>query len=414
MQTMRAIVFCLLISAMGSAVARAEMRIDRLDGPVTAAELSAFKEHLRTIPMPASNKGNNMVYGTAGGAAEALGDVYQITQDRELLDLLIRFADHMLHRRNDPKAGKVIWTGNREMCWPNSPPEAKEPLYSGTENGDVIAHICYAAELILRDKSLWSQQVGVGDEFGYGATYLQRARTYIRECDRTIDTFLLPWWIERGTNRQRVPDHDLFGALGERQQRDRGKPVPWNQQAMFNGGYQRLAVCHEILGDDPDRVRRYDAIVQASIDWLLSDVVKYEVNGHPCYKWSYAEEGKRLRYVEDSGHAGYDLMMVHRAWTSGRYGLTREQVQPFANTIMHVLNKGDGKFAWKVDGTGNTRDYLPGTFIYFAEFSPQIYAVVGKAMLERARTRPETAGRLLWVKHWRNIGKFPSQADGRR
>lgn len=35
---------------------------------------------------------------------------------------------------------------------------------------------------------------------------------------------------------------------------------------MLNNGFQRLAECHALLGDDPERVMRYEAIVKASVD----------------------------------------------------------------------------------------------------------------------------------------------------
>jgi hypothetical protein len=397
-----------------SAVSRADIIIERLDGPVTPAEVASFKQHIKTLPMPTSNKGNAMVYGSAGSAAEALGDVYQITNDREVLDLLIQFADHMLAGRNDPENGRVTWTGKRELCWPNGAADRPDAGYSGTENGDVMAHIAYAARCILKTKSLWDEKLGIEDKFNFGPTYLQRAKTYIRECDRTMDSFLLPHWLDPKTNRQRWPESERFGKLSERHQKDSGKPVPWNQQAMIDGALQRLAVCHEILGDDPQRVSSYDSIVKASLDWFFSEVTKYQVDGRDCYKWSYVAEGQSLRHVEDVPHAGYDVLLICRAWSSGRYGLTREQVLPIANTIMYVVNKREGKFARRIDGTDGTRDYFAGSYFFLAEFVPELYQVIANAGLKRAKTSPELAARLLWAKHWRNVGKFPSQVDTRR
>lgn len=388
--------------------ARADIVIERLDGPATQAEVESFLEYMKTLPMPTSNRGNGMVYGQAGGAVEALGDVYQISPRRELLDLLVQFADHMLAARNDPQTGRILWTGKRDLAWPNKTEEAPDAGYSGTENGDVIAHIGYAAELILRDKSLWDQAPGANDKFGYGKTYLERARTYVRECDRSIDTFLMKW-IDPQTHAQRFPTSELYGKLGERYERGRGKPVPWNQQGMISGGFQRLAICHEILGDDPARVVKYDAIVRKSVESFLADVIPYEVNGAVCYKWSYVEEGRTLRHVEDTAHGGYDVLLMCRAWSSGRYGLTRQQIEPLANTALHVLNRGGGQFAWRIDGTGAARDYLPGTYLYLVEFKPALYDIVAPANLKRA-SRPETGARLLWAKHYRHLGQFPSHS----
>ena len=149
--------FMALLSVIGLGTAgKPDMVIESLDGPVTPNEIRAFKEHLRTVRIAKDNIGNAMVYGSSGNAVESLGDVYGISRDAEILDLMLAFTDQMLAGRNDPDTGRVLWTGKRELAWPNKRPDAADATYSGTENGDVIAHIAYAAELILRDKALWS------------------------------------------------------------------------------------------------------------------------------------------------------------------------------------------------------------------------------------------------------------------
>jgi hypothetical protein len=394
---MRRMIFRCMILVFAAGVAttgRADMVIESLDGPVTSNEIHAFKEHLRTIPIPQDNTGNAMVYGSGGNAVESLGDVYGIRPDREILDRMLAFTDRMLAARNDPHTGRILWTGRREPVWPNKRTDAADAAYSGTENGDVIAHIAYAAELILRDKTLWNRPAAGRN----GVTYLERATTYVRECDKTIDTFLLPWWVDRRTHRYRFPDSDLYAALGERYARDRGKPVPWNQQMMLNGAFGRLAFCHELLGDDPNRVERYDAIVKASADWFRRDLTIYPINGRDCCKWSYVAEGKSLRHVEDTGHAAYDMYFC-RMYASGRYGIPRETMVALADTALLAIYKGNNRFAWRVDGSQTTRSYLPGTFLYLAEFRPELYRVIGAADLERAKRDPSIAARILRAKH---------------
>ena len=378
--------------------AAAEMLIERLDGPVTPAEIRAFKQFMKTeVKLPADNTGNAFVYGSAGGAAEALGDVYQIAGDREILDRLLEVADHMLAARNHPQTGRIIWTGKREPVWPNKRAGDREEKYSGTENGDVLAHIAYPAQLILKDKSLWERKDPTGQ------TYRAHAEAIVRECDRTIDSFLLPWWVDAKSNCHQFPDSDLYGALGDRAAKARGKPVPWNQQMMLNGAFQRSAVCHEILGDDPRRVARYDAIVKASCDWFRENLEPYSVDGHECVKWAYGVE-KPLRHIEDAGHAGYDLL-IYRAYRSGRYGVTKQTMQRLADTVTYVMCKANGQFAWRVDGQGPARAYLPGTYLYMCEFAPGLYEILAPAVLERGKSRPETAARLLWAKHLRSGGE---------
>jgi hypothetical protein len=311
----------------------------------------------------------------------------EVTHDREIIDKMLEYAEQMMAARNHPETGRILWTGKRDPVWPNKAEDAKDAKSAGTENGDVIGHIAYAALLVLQDKSL-------------DKGYHDRARTLVRELDRSTDEFILPWLVDDKTLKYHTPDSPGYGELGERNERARGKSIPWNQQMMLNNGFQRLAECHDVLGDDPERVKKYDPIVKTSCDQFLSEVVKYQVDGHDCYKWSYAVGDKTQHYMEDGGHAGYDLLVV-RAYLSGRYGITKEQLLPFVNTVRYVMSKGDGKFAWRVDGKGNTRDYLGGTYLYLAELDPDVYPLIASACLKRSESNPATAARILWMKHRR-------------
>jgi hypothetical protein len=384
---------------------RAELKIDSLDGPVTRAEIAAFKAHMRTMEFRADNNHNNMVYGKAGNAAEALGAVYEITHDREVLEQFVKLADLMLAGRNDPEKGRLLWTGKRELSWPNSPESSDEYLYAGTENGDVIGHICYAAKLILDDRSLWDQKLS------NGATYLDCAKRYVRECDRTIDTYLMPNFVDPATNAYRWPTSPLYARLGDRAARSMGKPVPWNQQMMLNNGFQRLAECHDKLGDDPQRVKRYDTIVRTSCEVFLAALVHYQVDGHDCVKWSYAADDKTLHYMEDAAHGGYDLLIL-RHYRSGRYGIAAQALVPLANTAMYVMSKGDGQFATRVDGQSKDQPatYLRATYLPLSQFVPELWPVAGKAALKRATNDPLLTATVLWAKHYRHTGRFPGPA----
>jgi hypothetical protein len=165
----------------------------------------------------------------------------------------INFSDHMLAARNDPVTGRILWNGKRELTWPNKLLTAPDAGYSATENGDIIQHIANCAKLILEHQELWNQTVPFGDSFHYGETYLERAKTYVKELDRTEDTYMIPNLIHADTLRQYWPRdpawaQNNYGTPGP------GTPIPWNQQMMIDGGFQRLAECHELLGDDPQRV----------------------------------------------------------------------------------------------------------------------------------------------------------------
>lgn len=243
--------------------------VEKLEGPVTPAEVQAFKSFMRTVPVPTDNRRNMMVYGTGGSSVESLGRMFAISGDRELLHLMLRFTDAMLAARNDPQTGAVIWTGEREPVWPNSVPDEGKLAYAGSETGDVMGHIAHAARLILQNEELANEVVPDGDPHHFGKTYLLRALRYVHDMDETLDTFVVKWLVRPGTLRLYQPDSPAYDAATR--PNSSNKPMPWNQQMMVLNGVQRLSECHALLGadDDMERAKQLDAIVQASIDWFL-------------------------------------------------------------------------------------------------------------------------------------------------
>lgn len=95
----------LLILLLHATVVCADLLIESTDGPVTAAEIAAFKEYMHGQQYRGDNNHNNMVYGNLGKAAEASGDIYEITHDRQILDEFIQRADMMLAGATTQKRG---------------------------------------------------------------------------------------------------------------------------------------------------------------------------------------------------------------------------------------------------------------------------------------------------------------------
>jgi len=382
--------------------------VEKPDGLVTATELQAFKNFMRALPPPTDNIHNNMVYGSGGTAVEAMGRMVEISGDPELLDRMICFADAMLAARNDPQTGVVIWTGQRDLIWPNAVVEAGKPASFSTENGDVVGHITYAAELILQNQKLADAKIPDGDPHGYGATYHQRAVRYVQEMDRTIDGFISKWLVKPDTLRYYSPNSPLFEAVS-RKPGTANRPVPWNQQAMLNNGFQRLAECHTLLGDDPARVQHYQAIVKASVDWFFARVQRVTVKDHVCYQWAYPADEDPIRHVEDAGHGSYDILGLCRAYRSSRYGLTAAMMQPFANTVLYAMRQPDGKFARRVDGTTNPSDHPPGglnaPYLDLCEFAPELFPIFYDMSASRIPSSPELTAAILWHRHRRAMAR---------
>jgi len=390
--------FSLICSLRVNAV---ELVIESPNGPVTPKEISAFKAFLQTQPTGDSNNHNGWVYGNSGKDLEALGMVYEISQDQGILDQMIRFADAALASRNNPTNGRVIWTGKRELCWPNAATNSATAAYSGSENGDVVSHICYCAKLILKTPALGQQAVGIGDERGYGKTYRERALTYVREMDRTMDSFVEPWFVSTNGNQFRWPETPLYTF------NHGGTPIPWNQQTMLGDGFLRLAECHELLGNDSARVKRYYDIVRANMNWFLSDLHPGTKDGHPIYDWGYSAGRKS----EDVPHGGYDIWGLCRAFESRRFGIPATTMTNFANTLNYVIYDPEKKvFHMRVDGTDGgkaPRKSLAASWTLLTEYSPNddLYHRVAEANLEPAKTKPLEAAFILWMKNKRAAAK---------
>lgn len=387
-----------ILSLQTVASSAANMLIENLDGPVTTNEIAAFKAFMQTQTVRDDNNHNNWVYGSGGKDIEALGMVYEISHDREILDQMIRFADTALAGRNDATNGRLIWTGKRELCWPNSPADSATGKYSGSENGDVIGHIAYCAELILKTPALGTTKVGLGDPHGYGATYKERALTYVREMDHSVDTFVLPWFVSAAnTNQYRWPDTPQYNF------NKGGTPIPWNQQTMLSGGFLRLAECHEILKDDPARVKKFYDIVSVNMNWFLGDLHPYECDGHTVYDWGYSFGRKS----EDVPHGGYDIWGLCRAFERGRFGIPPVTMTNFANTLYFVVNDPTNNvFHMRVDGKDANkaaRKSIAASWTLLAKYFPNsdLYYLVAKANRADAASRPLENAFILWMKNQR-------------
>ncbi|MER5639660.1 hypothetical protein ABT095_22210 [Kitasatospora sp. NPDC002227] len=346
------------------------MRLSSPDGAVTAAEISSFRGYVQGLEPAADNIGNNWAQGHSGEETKAMGVVYELGHDRPVLDRMIGYCDAVLSERNDlapaPVGHHVLWTGKADPAWPND--VTTKPIGTGGEQGDPVGHLANCARLILQTPALAKAPVTGGDPHKYGATYLDRAKRYVAEADTAVDHHILARLLDvsRGGKQYFAADSPYKG----------GQPVPWNQQMMFDYAFQNLAVAHELLADSPQRVKRYDQLVQASVDWFFKAVRTYtDAKGHPAYDWAYAplDGGK-----EDNDHGSLDAAGLYRAYLSGRYGITAAKLAPLANTFADVMTKGAGHYAGRIDGTDGSGNSAPTTYVrsgwlLTAEFRPDVY-----------------------------------------
>ncbi|MGD3111367.1 hypothetical protein [Streptomyces sp. YGL11-2] len=359
------------------------MRIDGPDGPVTPNEVTSFTAHVRTLTPAPDNAGNNWAQGRSGQAVKAMGRVYEVTHDTAILDRMIGFCDAVLSERNDlapaPVGRHTLWTGKVDPAWPNN--VTAQPVGTGGEQGDPVGHLGDCARQILQTPAIWHHRVPTGDPHRYGATYLDRAKRFVAEADVAVDQHILARLLDvsRGNRQYFAADSPYQG----------GKPVPWNQQMMFDYGFSNLAIDHQLLGDDAPRVAHYDQLVKASVDWFFSATRKHtDPAGKPAYDWGYSPSQAT---GEDSNHGSMDCAGLYRLYLTGRYGITPAMMTPLADMFVDVMTKGPHQYAGRVDGTngrghGSPTGYLRDGFLPLAEFRPDAYRAMLTAALPGDRT----------------------------
>jgi len=389
------------------------MTLQSLYGNVTPTEVSSFKSFMAgQTPLAGQTYDNTIADGTAGMEAEALGLMYEVTNDPALLNEMIVFADQFLALRNNTNTGSIMWTGNRDPVWLTKPPTNSDGSinsqagYAGCENNDIVGHIAFCARLILETPSLWNVTVPDGNPKSYGVTYFQRAQTYIAQTDITQDAYMLKWFINTSNYQIVGPTSSAWTSLNE-------NVNAYNRQMMFLNGFQRLSECHQLLGDSPSRVAEYDAIVKAAINIFIAAQQPYFTNGVPVSNWTYAPGSGGSE--DNTLHSTYDIWGITRAWESGRYGVTNGTMVPFANTLQYVMNVSTNHISYYVNGTSSPNS--PRNFIYpgwmpIACFGPLTYSIMANMDIAQG-SQGSTAiydALILWVKNARATGVYPTNS----
>ncbi len=391
------------------------MAFTDVNGPLSKDELESFAAYTKKKYQTAKdNVGNAMAYGAAGADIDGMCMVYEITKDTRLLEPMLKGADSILYARNDQPGGdgRTVFTGRVEKAWPNKALGEPDEKYAGSENGLVLGHVAYVAECILNTPDIWEKEVPDGDPKGYGKTYLERAKTYVKMCDETLQEFLIPYYIDPQTKHERFPTDATFAAMGGASNYgDRaGSGFPWNQQWMFNHGPIHMAKAHELLGEEPEKAAQYKEIVQASLDWFLSQMVESEKDGNTYYYWYYWP--KETNYHQDGGkmedavdaHMAYDIAGLHLTMKYGYDTISQEHMQKFANTIKYVIynpEQAPNVFSGAVNGGAGKgfRAQLYPENIVLGLYDEEVYHILNTTNAISASVKGISRfGRILYTK----------------
>ena len=413
-----AALFCWLVSP----TAHAQLVIDSLDGEVTQHEVDTFINVVAAMPIPTFQwtetiTHNQLADGRGGMTLEGINYLYRVTRDipdlraeqLQLLNLAIAWTDAWLIHRNDLPLGeqRVMWTGNIEPIWPPNCPTCSSATYYESEVGDTIGHMAFAAFNILSTPCIWSDIVPDGDPNGFGPTYFARAQTYVSMLEFTMSNAFTAYFIDPDALLIRRP------SVSQGYQSSFHVVNAWNVQFMLLNAYWELAQCHEILGDAPDLVAMYRSIVQNSTDLFVQNALpRTAPDGTPVYDWGYGNFGDvrgRLTGEQIGVHCSYDIWGLTRAYSTGDTTATAQQMQTYADTLVHEITlsidaTGAATYASYNDRCCSTQtyNYLPYGFIFLTPYNTDVYGPAALADIHSGRQRNDpglTAG-ILWAKHW--------------
>jgi hypothetical protein len=402
-----------LVAAFTSAAST--FTIDSLTGEITANEISQFTNSINGLVPPTNNWGDNM--STHGTEVEGMRRMYEATGNMNILNRLIAFCDIELVHRNDQALGehRTMWDGTVAPGWPESSTSTTPACTTGQIHGS----IAYCALLILQSPSIWSSTIPDGNPYGYGATYYQRATNYLGHVDSGLSAYLTKWFVNPTTYRIQTPtDSRWLPASGS----DTAETA-WNRQALFTMAYQYAAECHDILGDNPSFLALYKGEVSAFANWFTTAYpnggsVYYTSGGHNVAKWYY--QIPTDNHIENQGHAQHDMIGIYQALESGYAGLSRTDLQVYADTTQYIINLGStGSWADDVDGSGSVDTSLKTDFIFLSEWNPSLYTMIAQANIDANQLNNDegckNTGYILWMKHWlflQGVYKLENEASG--
>jgi len=395
--------------------------VDGLDGDVTAAELDAFIKGVSARSIPTAmwvqndTSSHNILCEFGGGGAylEAINLVYEITRDgkfpaqqRQLLDLAIRWSDQWLIHRNDLPMGehRVMWTGKVEPIWPPNHPMDTEAAYAASETGDTVGILAYTALNIAGTPALANVTVSDGDPNHLGATYLARARTYVTMLEVAMDKFFIPNFLDPATltiHHPTAPAYAIPGTPGGSQNVN-----AWNRMMFFMHAFQTLGETHHLLGDDAHKDTMYRAVVEKTVDAFGKAAVPHPAaDGTTVYDWGYGNFGDIINHLsnEDLSHGQIDILGLTRAQRAGYTSVGAAQMKTYADTVLHELRIAPNKYASSVNRAkaSGTNTTLPRGWLTLSPYNRDLlHAVGGDILAKGGQARDGTiAAYLLWAKH---------------
>lgn len=363
--------------------------LDKIQGELTKNELYGLKQYALNAWLPTHNSMN--YYFRKRSNSYMLEWLYKKDKDIALLNRAILIAQRAIAFRNDNieqvddryTSYKISFDRSIAPLWPNYKEleiyeDGTHGLAPGASAFAGVPMITVPVRMIAENKALWNKVY-------QGKTYKEIGLELAKEAQKTIDY----------TYDIFVDDDNLI-RYPETMQRSEwhNNVFIYNRVFPVLTGAIPLAEAYELFDIHPGKVKEIDNVNQAMLNFLFDDITFFTSNGKECMTYPYSDEAheKNPDQSEDFTHGSFDSRDFQLFFKSERYNFSQRYVDAMANTLVEVLDKGDGKFAGRLNGEGEVSKGTPinyDGFIWYATWRPEVYKIIVEHILKNNIARQE-------------------------
>ncbi len=302
--------------------------------------------------------------------------MYEATKDVKYLRKAVVHGDRILSHRDDV-AGYTNYRGRRDPVWSNANPKYVRDgkAYPFLLNsGQLTRPLAYFASLVRKEECL--KVITMRD----GRKFSEVASKYINKVRETIRYHHKNWRIDTVNGRPigfYILPSDANFVVGIQPR----KPVPTNFQTAMGSTLISLYMATNY----PSYKKRSDRI-----GYFLLEELKHRPNNYSVFNYwplmSYYPAGYVVGSIkaEDIGHAGLSMEFVRLYYENSLGIFYRADIRRLANTYLSKLDKKNGVFAHRLDGSGTaTRSgrHQVGQYAFLSDRDPRVFESVENTLL---------------------------------
>ena len=302
--------------------------------------------------------------------------MYEATKDVKYLRKTVVHGDRILAHRDD-HAGHTNYRGRSDPVWSNANPKYVRDgkAYPFVLNsGQLTRPLAYFAYLVKNEECLHKLKLP------NGRVFIDISNNYILKIRETIRFHHQDWRVDTVNGRPIgfyiLPDDADF-VVGI----EPNKPVPTNFQTAMGSTLVYLYMATK----NTSYKKRADRLGYFLLDELKYNSENYSVfNYWPLMNYYPADYVVGPIKAEDIGHAGLSMEFVRLYYENSLGIFYRADIRWLANTYLTKLDKGNGVFAHRLDGSGTaTRSgrHQVGQYAFLGDQDPRVFESVENTLL---------------------------------